>query len=249
MKTPPAAEVPDESSGPPAATQLFAHTDWAALEHADPFPFDLAETLAELLDQSLAVRSSALRALLQAVHHQNTIYSSTTPVAVYAAALLFDPRTENIEVDDQGKPPRLLRAALLDWLGELAYDVCDDNLAAALRLGFTTTTEEAELRAARPMILHAAISCTRAPDPAVRHAAVIATLRLLDIKQPNLQQQAEYSPLIEEVLAESTSRYHRAVALDTLDAWGQDTTAYQPVQPAITAGDVPWAAWNNAPPF
>jgi hypothetical protein len=234
MNTPPAADVPDELSGPPPAAQLFAHTDWAALEHANPFPFDLAETLAELLAQSLTARSSALRALLQAVHHQNTIYSSTTPVAVYAAALLLDPRTENIEVNDRGKPSQPLQAALLDWLGELAYDVCDDSLAAAHRRGFTTTTEEAELRAARPMILHAAIACTRAPDPAVRHAAVIATLRLLDIKQPTQQQQAEYSPLIQEVLAESTHRYHRAVALDTLDAWGWDTTAYQPVQPAIT---------------
>jgi hypothetical protein len=84
---------------------------------------------------------------------------------------------------------------------------------------------------------------------AVRHAAVIGTLRLLDTKQPTLQQQAEHSPLIQEVLAECTNRYHRAVALGTLDAWGHDTTAYQPVQPAITADDEPWAAWNNAPSF
>jgi hypothetical protein len=111
-----------------AASQLHASTDWAVLGHANPFEFDLAGTLVLLLHDDPATRTRALQDLDSAVHHANTIYPSTRPVALYIAALLSDPRSEQIGVLDRNECARLLRAVLLDWLGEMAFDVGEESL-------------------------------------------------------------------------------------------------------------------------
>lgn len=252
MTTPKAQETnPPESTNPlPTAAHLFAHTDWAALEHGLAGQVDLAQALTKLLADDKATRARALSDIQQAAHHQNTIYPATTAVALYIAALLSDPRTEAVGAFGHGEHPRQLRAALLDWLGDMAYDVGEDSSAAARRLGFETRTEELELRSVRPKLLAAATPFTRAPDADVRHAAVTTVLLLLETAEERRCHQTEYTPLVEEILTTSSSRYHRARAIDSLDAWGQDTTMLRR-EDSIGAGNGTngWPAWSEEPPF
>lgn len=189
----------------PSAADLYARTDWASLEHANPFEFDLASTLASLVHDDAETRANALHELKSAVHHQNTIYRSTAPVALYVAALLFDPRTNGVGVCCRIEVPRTLRAALLDWLGELADDIGERSVAAAWRFGGEPTAEEMALHALRPTLLLATTTFTNAQDSDVRHAAVTTTLLLLDTTEERRRHETEYAPLIEEILATSAT--------------------------------------------
>lgn len=229
------------------AAQLHASTDWAVSGHSSPFEFDLANTLALLLHDNPATRTKALRDLQSAVHHANTISPSTTPVALYIAALLSDPRTEEIDVIDRHTCPRPMRAALLDWLGEMASDVGEESITALRRVGFPITAEEAALRAARPTLVLATTAFTGDHDADIRHAAVTATLLLLDTREECRSYQTEYAPLVEDILATSSNRFHRARALDSLDAWGHDTRRLRRVEPAPVGEDA--SAWSDEPPF
>ncbi|MBR7827577.1 hypothetical protein KDK95_14760 [Actinospica sp. MGRD01-02] len=247
MTTPETVGSPGTPSPLPPAAQLYTHTDWASLGHANPFDFDLASTLTLLLHDDAATRANALHDLQSAVHHQNTIYPSTTPVALYIAALLFDPRTDGVGVYGRNDVPRTLRAALLDWLGELADDVGEQSAAIAQRFGYATTAEETALRALRPTLLNAATAFADSQDSDVRHAAVTTTLLLLDTIEERRRHETAYAQLVEEILATSSNRYHRARALDSLDAWGHDTTMLRRTEPGTA--DNTMIAWADEPPF
>jgi hypothetical protein len=238
------------ASSPDAATTLPVHTDWAAIEHALEDEIDLADALGALLAHDSAARSRALRDLQQAVHHQNTIYPATTPVALHIAALLPDPRTESVVGCERGEQPRQLRAALLDWLGEMAYDVGEESIAAGQRFGIGITPEQAELRAARPALLTATEPFINAADADVRHAAITTVLLLLDAPAERELHRAKYADLVDEVLATSSNPYHRARALDSLDAWGRDTTTLRRAEPTRVVDTAnAWPQWNAEPPF
>lgn len=225
--TPPTTNTSNNTASPlPTAAQLFTQIPWHEFEHANPFDdFDLAATLADLLHPDAAARTAALHELQEAVHHQNTIYTSTPPVATYIAALLFDPRSEpaEVEVRDQDHPWPL-RAALLNWIAEIAQDAGDDAIAAGQRHSIAMSAEQAEIRSLRPRLLEAATAFTASPDIHIRHAATTAALRLLDTDHELRRHQPHYAGLIEEILERSTYWYHRGVALDALTAWGHDTT-------------------------
>ena len=226
--TPPTTNTSNGTASPlPTATQLFTHTPWHELEHATPFDdFDLAATLEDLLHPDAAARAAALHELQEAAHHQNTVCTSTAPVATYIAALLFDPRSESVgvEVRDQDRPWPL-RAALLNWIAEIAQDAGDDAIAAGQRRGVAMSAEQAEIRALRPTLLEAATTFTTSLDIHIRHAATTAALRLLDTDDELRRHQPQYTGLVEEILERSTYGYHRGVALDALTAWGHDTAA------------------------
>lgn len=183
------------------------------------------------------------------MHHQNTIYRATTRVALYLAALLSDARAGVLDVEKRRGQPQSLRAVLLDWLGDMADDVSEESLAAARRIGFGIYAEQAELRAARPTIFRFVAGFTTAPEPEVRHAAVTAALLLLDTHEERRGHQAEYEPLVEEILATSVNRYHRARALDSLDAWGRDTAILRRAESIAKGMDISAWKWSEEPPF
>lgn len=214
---------PDETSPLPPAARLLAHTPWHEFEHAyAPGDIDLAATLAHLLHPQEATRLEALGRLQGTVHHQNTICPATTPVALYITALLHDPRSEPTEVRDGLDRPLPLRAALLSWIAQIAYDTMEEVTA---KRGFGFMPEEAAFRAIRPRLLEAVTVFTASPDARIRHAASAAALRLLDTDVELRRHQLRYAAVVEEILETSTSGHHRATALDALTAWGQDTTA------------------------
>lgn len=251
MTTPePQPANPSATPGPlPTVAHLLAQTDWASLEHAFPDNIKLADALTKILADDIAIRSRALADLQEAVHHQNTIYPATTRVALYLAALLSDPRAGALDVEKPRSQPRSLRAVLLDWLGEMADDVGDESLAAARRFGFGIYAEQAEFRAARPTLFRAVAAFTSAPEPEVRHAAVTTALLLLDTHGERRGHRTGYEPLVEEILATSVNRYHRARALDSLDAWDWDTAILRRAESIAEGKDTSAWRWSEELPF
>lgn len=246
---------PDKTSALPPAVHLLAHTPWHEFEHAYASgDVDLAATLADLLHPQEAARIEALGHLQGTVHHQNTIYAATTPVALYVTALLYDPRSESAEVRDDLDRPCPLRAALLTWIAQIAYDTMEDITA---KRGFGFMPEEAEFRAIRPRLLEAVTAFTASPDAQIRHAASAAAIRLLDTDVELRRHQPRYAAVVAEILETSTSWHHRATALDALTAWGHDTTAQweaemarRQAEAATRQNGTGWAGtFNTEPPF
>lgn len=202
---------------------LLRQTDWASLEQPFPDQIVVADALEKLLDGDLAVRARALLDLHEAANHQNTIYGVTTSVASYVAAVLPDPRTETVGHYRWNTPAEPLRAALLDWLGEMADDASDAAVAGARSVGFDMSPEEAEFRAARPALFAAVSQYVDDGDNNVRHAALVAALLLLDSVDERERHRAEFTPRLVELVLTSDIGYRRERALDSLDIWGEDT--------------------------
>lgn len=213
---------------------LLRQTDWVSLEQPFPDKNAVAEALEKLLDNDPAVGTRALRDLREAANHQNTLYAVTTSVARYVAAVLPDPRTEAIGDYRRGRPPGPLRAALLDWLGDMADDASDAAVAGARSLGFEMSAAQAEFRAARPALFAAVSQYVDDGDDRVRHAAVVAALLLLDSIEERERHRVEFAPRLAELLKTSGVGFHRERALDSLDIWGEDT------------GDLWRAEWDTA---
>lgn len=191
--------------------------------------------LLQLLDEDPEVPAGALELLDMSVLHQESLYSTTAPAALYVAAVLNGPRTlarheSCFAWDDQ---PRPLRAALLEWLGRIA-----DSAA----YGETSDEEDGNdpgvsdaVRAARGTIHDAVSARLLAPDPTVRAAAPSAAAALL--QSPELASRIPgTTQILRRLLAESTDRRECANTVLTIGAWGQDTTVWlADPDPAIRA--------------
>lgn len=108
---------------PAAARGVLLETDWASHRHAYGSGEDIPVALCSLLDKDAGVRSEALAVLDMGVLHQGSLYTVTAPAALFVAAILDHPlclaeHEGHLPWDDG--PPRSLRAALLDWLGQVA---------------------------------------------------------------------------------------------------------------------------------
>jgi hypothetical protein len=191
----------------PEAVRLLRATDWIRLTHALGTAVDVPGALCRLLDEDLAVRADALDHLERFLHNQNTIYPATVPTALYLAAILPDPRTAALGVHRRDDWPRPQRAALIDWLGEIADDVRDDAVAIRRRHGFADYPPIHELRAHRDTISRAVAAFLDDPEPATRDAAVITSVLLTDIAALATRID-ELGPRVRRVQAETTSRYH-----------------------------------------
>lgn len=229
------AEPLDHGVGLPDPHTLLTGTNWAELEHALGPAFDLQAGLGRFMDDDIAVRSEAVGEYLELVNHQNSIYTATTPVALYVAALLPDPRTDVLKLaSGRGGQPVPIRAALMDWLGGIADDVNDEVLKIARRHGFCFDGESPtmELRAVRPRLFRAVAAFVNDPQPEIRHAAVTAALLLLDAPDERRRYQDAFTPMVLDILATSANDYYRLRVLDSLDAWGEDTSALRLEAPA-----------------
>ena len=236
----------------PEAVRLLRATDWIRLTHALGPAADAPAALGRLLDEDLALRADALDHLEKFLHHQNTIYPATVPTALYLAAILPDPRTAAVAVHRRDDWPRPQRAALIDWLGEMADDVRDDAVAIRQRHGFADYPPIHELRAHRDTIGRAVAAFLDDPEPATRDAAVITTVLLTDIATLATRID-ELGPRVRRVQAETTSRYHCMRAEDCLRAWGQEPAprfaALTPVDRHLPAADQWTGGFNDEPPF
>lgn len=159
---------------------ILLGTDWAALEHAYADAADLPRELVGLLSGDPEVAGNVLATLDAAVLHQGTIYSATAPAALYVAAVISDPRTlmpcgTALPWDDRTRP---LRAALLEWLGNVA-----DSAACGEDDGEEEPEEDLDAIAAcrvirRPLYQVVALYLDD-PDESVRAAATRAAGHLL----------------------------------------------------------------------
>ncbi|NUP49762.1 MAG: hypothetical protein HOW97_20995 [Catenulispora sp.] len=233
---------------------LVAHTNWAELEHAHGSAADLPAGLALFLHDNMTVRSEAASTYLEVVNHQNSIYSATTPVALYVASILPDPRTSRAGLFGSGERFPPMRAPLIDWLGGIADDVSDEALEIGRRCGFRTEDPAiTRLRAARPALFEAVAAFVHDPDPAVRHAAITAALLLLDSPEQRGRHREEFTPLIHDLLRTSANQYYHLRALDSLEIWGEDADSLRTEHPQTLHPHVPhpWGqtAWKAGPPI
>lgn len=215
------------------ARELLMATEWDALQHAYGSAEDTPPYLCQLLNEDPEVQAEALGMLDMSVLHQGSLYSSTPPAALFVAAILAHPQTlaeheSFFPWDDRTRP---LRAALLDWLGQIAdsascgeapgsedvyrdeYDGEDKDELEAIRA----------CRSIRPELYDAVEPFLDDPHPDTREAA-LGTVTVL-LKAPDL---AELVPRaahrLRSVLAADGSRRERSSAALAMGTWGQDTT-------------------------
>ncbi|GAQ74834.1 HEAT repeat protein [Streptomyces turgidiscabies] len=179
------------------------------------------------------MQAEALGMLDMSVLHQGSLYSSTPPAALFVAAILTHRQTavEHESFFPWDERTRPLRAALLDWLGQIAdsashgegpggegeygeeYDGGDEDELAAIHA----------CRSIRRELYDAVEPFLDDPHPDTREAALGAVTLLL--KAPDL---AELVPRaarrLRSVLAADGSRRERSSAALAMGAWGQDTT-------------------------
>lgn len=222
-----AADPADGRVSLPDPPAVLRQTDWLALEHAAGSADDIPSALLQLTDRDPEVRANAL-VHLERIHHQNSIYSATTPVALYIAGILSHTRTLPriaARYPAWRLEQRSLRAVLMDWLGDIADDVSDESLRVTSRGRFPmeSTAEVRMLRAARPAIFTAVSQFLHDDDTDVRASAVTAAAQLLDA--PGLASYREVLLLqMTDLLVNSCSPYHRMRIERTLQGWNEDPT-------------------------
>ncbi|MFE6177058.1 hypothetical protein [Streptomyces sp. NPDC056464] len=241
------------SLGLPQHQALLAGTDWASLGTARGDGGFLPAALARLNTPDPAVQIRALRDL-EPVCHGNSFYEATLPVALYIAAILTHPATATAGTEPASGYP--VRAALLDWLGSLAYDADDEGVAIGERhFSGSYLDDYPEMRAfrdQRPTFYRAVSLFLGHEDTAVREAAVVAALPL--VEHPDLtRHREELGRHAHHLLATSTNRYHRSRSLDVLRVWGHDTTALETTADIASRDHVGEGIWaggcTEEPPF
>ncbi|MCX5077724.1 hypothetical protein OG321_35195 [Streptomyces sp. NBC_00424] len=242
------SEAAIESADLPDPGAVLARNAWDSLEHAYGTAEGTPKMLAELLDDDQRVRSKALDHLHHAVHHQNTLYSATVPAALYVAAIVASPRTA-VPVDKKPHDfPGPLRMELLGWLGSVAREADDETEAISRQHGFAPEDYPPILhvRQIRPLLFLAVSACIDDPDLHVREAAIAACIPLLDDSRL-CQHRPTLVTLLKEVLGVSALWQYRERAIDTLAAWGEDSTGLEGQREAFAVCDAhddatPWPA-------
>ncbi|GAB2822747.1 hypothetical protein GCM10027176_28840 [Actinoallomurus bryophytorum] len=214
---------------------LLVETDWGALDTAfaardEDHPFGaVLSTRAALGALTSGGRDAVTRALdhlSDVVLHQECLYGETGAAAVYVAALLADHDSQEALAPAWEAGRRPLRAKLLNWLAAVAHTVSDvmEEQWKEWDGSLASSPVFQEVRALRPALFRAVSACIADPDPAVREAALAASIPLLDA--PELfHDRAALIPVLRRELAASPEQGHRLVAIFGLRAWGEDTTA------------------------
>ncbi|MET8289523.1 hypothetical protein ABZV80_30430 [Streptomyces sp. NPDC005132] len=217
-------QVPPIAADLPDPRWTLTQTNWAALNHAYGLATDAPKMLVALLDTDQTARTKALGYVHGILHHQNTIYEATVPTALYAAAILTDPRA-TLPVDKNRRDaPGCMRAELLAWIGSVAGEVTDAVDTASRRHGFPLDDypPAVAIRQTRPQLFSAAFAFVDDADRHVSEAAIAACIPLLDDAEL-LPYRATLVPPLREVLGTSERWQRRERAIDALDAWGEDS--------------------------
>lgn len=224
----------DAATALPEPAALLPATDWAALAHAYGPADGTPDDLLGLLHDDPEVQAESLGRLEMSVLHQGSLYSATAPAALFVAGILGDPRTLAVHEsyfswDDRVRP---LRAALLEWLGELAdsaADEEDEEDEEAEEDGEEDWAEEIAAieacRAVRPQLFGAVVPWLDDADATVREAALGAVTHLL--RAPELADRVPAAAeRLERIARADGDRRERAGALLSLRAWGHDTGGF-----------------------
>ncbi|WP_243659492.1 hypothetical protein [Streptomyces sp. BK205] len=211
-----------------ANRDLLTGTDWAALGHAYGSAAEAPRQLAALLDADEGARTRALSYLHNTLHHQNTLYEATVPAALYVAAILSDPRGTRAVDKDRHSFPGCMHAELLGWIASVANEVTNEAAVLSKHYGFPLDdyAPAVGIQKIRPTLFAASLPYTGESDRHVREAALTACIPLLD--DPRLlHHRRPLVPLIREALGTSELWQHRERAIDTLNAWGEDTSGLE----------------------
>jgi hypothetical protein len=178
------------------------------------------------------------------VTHQNTIYGATAPAARFVIAILGHPRTTTSGIYFHEERRRPMRAALLQWLGDLAFDATYDED------GPGEPDDVTAVRAVLPLIYEAAQPYLADPDLPIREAAVHAAA--MTLAAPELAVHIpELVPLVRGTLSTSEYRGYRYLAERCLVIWGVEPGPLP--DPRISGPepmDRPWAdGYSDDPPF
>ncbi len=213
----------------PDSDEILRQTDWSSLEHgAGPaFPETLVKLSGLTSSHPRAVRLG-LDHLWDDLIHQGTMYSATTPAALYVAALVGEARGR----DWNGR-----RAELLHWLIEVAYTASDEmQRKVSAWCGYEYGPLYPWIRDIRPMIFRGVDACIHDPDPAVQQAALAAAAYLLD--DPALvAHRARLVPLVRDVLGAGP---HRRLAIRTLVVGGAGVDSFSKEAVAAAREDHFW---------
>ncbi|MDX2679476.1 hypothetical protein [Streptomyces soliscabiei] len=226
---------------------MLADTDWAALEHGGGSAADSPAMLAALLEADQSVRTDALRYLYSRLHHGNTLYDATVPTARYVASILSDARTTGAIDKGESDFPGCLRAELLAWIASVAGEVTNEAEALYQRSEHPLLDwpPAVAVQALRPLLFAASAPYTADDDRHVREAALAACIPLLD--DPRLlHYRRPLAPLVQADLGTSEFWQRRILAVDALDAWGEDPSGIELPQHS----SLPWAdGCSEEPPF
>lgn len=229
------AGTPREPALPPYQVVL-AETDWGSLETPFGDGEDLPKFLTRLLEPDPKVQVTALSQLSEMVHHQNSIYGATAPVAMYIAGILTHPAAMT------RRPYRNvpIRATLLNWLCSTAYDASDEIVERMEHYfpgSLTHDTTMASFRELRPMLFRAVSPFLQDSHEDVREAAVIAALILAE--HPALTEHRDHLAVhARRILDTSSDTPKRGVARKALQAWGHDVPDPEPSREEV---------WNWGP--
>jgi hypothetical protein len=237
----------------PDPRRILEDTDWSRLEHANgsAFPETPAKLSGLVSSDPDAVRV-ALNHLDDDVVHQGTVYSATVPVVQYVAALLGDPRSRDLLTPswDNGKNYPL-RGRMLAWLEYVADEVSDTKMQQIREWTGDSSIETflryREIRAIYPTIFPSVDAYLNDPHRNVREAAIAAAVRLLG--SPELASHREaLAPLVRNVLAVSSEERHRRLAIEALEAWGEDVGSLRGTVKPLAAYCYSWddaAYWGT----
>lgn len=223
----------DATAALPEPAALLLDTDWSALAHAYGPADGTPDDLLGLLHDDPEVQAESLGRLEMSVLHQGSLYSATPPAALFVAGILNDPRTLAVHEgffpwDDRVRP---LRAALLEWLGELADSAAyegeeedDEDDGDGEEWAEEIAATEA-CRAVRPQLFDAVAPWLDDADATVREAALGAVTHLL--RAPELADRIPAAAdRLERIARGGGDRRERAGALLSLGAWGHDTGGF-----------------------
>ncbi|WP_020131347.1 hypothetical protein [Streptomyces sp. 303MFCol5.2] len=218
---------------------LLLATDWNSLEHCCPNVAPATPViLAELLDDDEDVQRTAVGNLSQAVTHQNSIYGATAPAARFVIAILGHARTLTLGVYFYEERRRPMRAALLEWLGNLADDATYDED------GSGEPDDVAAVRAILPLIYEAARPYLVDADLLIREAAVHAAA--MTLAAPELAVHIpELVPLVRSTLGTSDYRGYRYIAKWCLVTWGVEPGPLPDSRISASRAD----GYSDDPPF
>ncbi len=224
---------------------LLLETDWSSVDHCCPNTAPATPViLAGLLDDDEDAQRTAVHDLGQAVTHQNSIYATTAPAARFVIAILGHPRTMTSGVYFHEERCRPMRAALLEWLGDLADDATYDED------GPGEPGDVAAVRAILPLIYEAARPYLIDANLLIREAAVHAAA--MTLAAPELAAYIpKLVPLVRSTLSTSDYRGYRYLAKRCLVTWGVEPGPLPDLRiPGPGPMDRPWAGgYSDDPPF
>ncbi|MEU6234430.1 hypothetical protein [Kitasatospora sp. NPDC047058] len=216
-------------------------TDWANLENADGLAFpDTPARLCDLASGDFSAVTTSLNYLYSTLLNDGVVYSATVPAFRYVAALLGDwpSRAALAPPWEEGKFP--LRGKLLTWLADVAFDVSVGQEQRIREWGKYSPTEPfsnfMDIRSIYPEAFPGISSYFNDPDLRVVEAALVVAVRFLE--SPALaMHRGRLTPLVENILAQSSSEWHRSLASEALNAWGRGFTLIESHSDLLSSGE------------